>query len=142
MTRRWRLPCFARSVLPVLLLAAACAPATTAPAKPTAPVVSQPAAPAPTTAVTSGSAAAAAPSQPELATTPTVDLKVGVVPNTSFGPFFIAQERGYFQAVGLNVELSPASNLLDQLPALAQGQLQVSTCSSSIGCFNALNRGT
>jgi NitT/TauT family transport system substrate-binding protein len=65
-----------------------------------------------------------------------------VVPNTSFGPFFVAQERGYFQAVGLNVELSPASNLLDQLPALAQGQLQVSTCSSSIGCFNALNRGT
>jgi NitT/TauT family transport system substrate-binding protein len=134
MTRPWRLARAARSLLPVLLLVAACAPAPVAPAKPTA----SPTGPA----VTSAPTAAAAPGKPELATTPTVNLKVGVVPLASFGPFFIAQERGYFEAVGLNVELSSAANLLDQLPALAQGQLHVSTCSSSVGCFNALNRRT
>jgi len=108
--------------------AAPAAPATTAaPAKPQAP----PAAAAP-----------AAPPKPELATTPAINLTVGVLPNAAFGPHFIALERGYFRDVGLNVELVATPSILDQVASLAQGQIQIGACASSIACYNALNRRT
>src|SRR5437016_4296542 len=77
---------------------------------PTAAAASVPSAPV--------AAASAAPSTPALPTTPAVDLKVGVIPQASYGAFFIAQERGYFRELGLNVEFFPTGNLIEQLPAI------------------------
>jgi NitT/TauT family transport system substrate-binding protein len=83
----------------------------------------------------------AAPSQqPTLPTAPVVNLKVGVQPLSGYGPFFIAQERGYFQELGINVEFEVSSNVNELLPALAQGQLHVAECASNVFCFNFLNR--
>src|SRR5215212_4761573 len=73
--------------------------------------------------------AASGPAQPTLPTTPAVNLKVGVLPLTAFGPYFIAQERGYFTDVGLNVEFELGNSVNDLLPSLAQGQLHVGACS-------------
>jgi NitT/TauT family transport system substrate-binding protein len=84
----------------------------------------------------------AAAGQPTLPTTPVVNLKVGVSPLASYGPFFVAQHRGYFRDVGLNVEFEVASSVNELLPSLAQGQLQVGACSSNVFCFNFLNRRT
>src|SRR4051812_737337 len=67
--------------------------------------------------------------QPTLPTTP-VTLKVGVLPLSAFGSYYIAQERGYFRELGLNVEFERGTSVNDLLPSLAQGQLHVGACSS------------
>jgi NitT/TauT family transport system substrate-binding protein len=67
---------------------------------------------------------------------------LGLIPLATSGPFFIAQERGYFREVGLTVEFTPVRNYYETLPAVATGQLQVAPCSSNVGCSNALQRGT
>jgi NitT/TauT family transport system substrate-binding protein len=81
-------------------------------------------------------------SQQPLPTTPVVNLKVGVLPLSAFGSYYIAQERGYFRDVGLNVEFELGTSVNDLLPSLAQGQLHVGACSSNVFCFNFLNRRT
>ncbi|HEY7067354.1 MAG TPA: ABC transporter substrate-binding protein, partial [Chloroflexota bacterium] len=95
---------------------------------------------APTTGTAASAPTAGAADKPALVTTPAVDLKVGVIPQASYAPFFIAQGRGYFQELGLNVEFFPTGNIVDQIPAIAQGQLHVGSCSTGVPCFNALNR--
>jgi NitT/TauT family transport system substrate-binding protein len=111
----------------------AAAPASAA--RPAPPPAAAPAAPA-----ASAPAQAQAPARPELTTSPPVNLTVGVLPTAVFGPQFIAQERGYFKDVGLNVELVATPSLTDQIASLIQGQIQVGGCASNIACFNALNR--
>jgi NitT/TauT family transport system substrate-binding protein len=95
-------------------------------------------------AATAGPLAAGSPaagaSQPTLPTTPVVNLKVGALPVSAYGAHYIAQERGYFRDVGLNVEFESGNSVNDLLPALAQGQIHVSGCSSNVFCFNFLNR--
>ena len=95
-------------------------------------------------AATAGPLAAGSPaagaSQPTLPTTPVVNLKVGALPVSAYGAHYIAQERGYFRDVGLNVEFESGNSVNDLLPALAQGQIQVGGCSSNVFCFNFLNR--
>ncbi len=125
-------------VLLALLLMDGCAPAASpsptalpAPTTPPAALASAPPAAAPT-----------APSQPELTTAPSVALKVGTVPFATNAPLFIAQARGYFTEVGLDVVFSSFNSVTQQVPALAQGQLQVGSCASNAACFNALQRGT
>jgi len=146
MPRSARLMPTATCVL-LALAAIACTPAAAPAAKPAASAPAQPAATQPLPAAQAAAAppapaatAAAAPSRPTLATTPAVDLKVGVIPQASYAPFFIAQNRGYFSELGLNVEFFPTSNILEQLPAIATGQLHAGSCSTGIACFNALNR--
>ncbi|HZS01421.1 MAG TPA: ABC transporter substrate-binding protein [Chloroflexota bacterium] len=145
--------------LAILLVVAACAPAAApAPAQPSkpggsqaagvaagagAPPASAPAAPAaaaPTSAPAAPSAAPAA--QAPLLTTPRVAVKMGTSPVSAYGPFFIAQERGYFSELGLDVELVNTTNTQEQVPALTQGQLHVGSCGATLGCLNALSRRT
>ncbi len=128
----------------VLLALLACGPPTPA---------SQPAAsaPTPTAAGARGGASPAPPASTpsanvpvalDLPTTPVVDLKVGVLPLASFGPLYIAYDRGYFKEVGLNVELVTGMTVNEHIAPLAQGQLHVAGCASNVPCFNALNRQT
>jgi NitT/TauT family transport system substrate-binding protein len=120
-----------RALVALLAMLIACG-GPTAPASkatPASPVTQAPAAAAP----------AAGPVRPELPNTP-VDLKVGIIPLSSSGPNYIAHERGYFQELGLNVELVPTSNVTEQMPPLTQGQLHVGACATNVACFNALHR--
>jgi NitT/TauT family transport system substrate-binding protein len=71
-----------------------------------------------------------------------VAIKMGASPVSAYGPFFIAHERGYFDELGLDVELVNTANTQEQLPALTQGQLHVGSCGATLGCLNALNRRT
>src|SRR5215210_7276281 len=90
------------------------------------------------TGATSAAQAVAPAGKPELPITPLVDLKVGVLPVASFGPFYIAQERGYFKEVGLNVEFLVTGNVNEALASVVTGQLLLGACGNSAGCFNAL----
>jgi NitT/TauT family transport system substrate-binding protein len=127
-------------------LAAACGPAPAAkPAAPAAPpttAASAPAAPPAASApAPAGAPAASTPaSKPILAAAPPLTLKVGVLPVTSWAPLFVAQDRGYFKEVGLDLDLSSFPNYATQVPLLAQGQLHVAGCSNAVICFNAFGR--
>jgi NitT/TauT family transport system substrate-binding protein len=103
------------------------------------PAPAQPAASAP--APGGAQPAAAAPATPALATTPRVTVKVGYLAGTSWGPLFLAQERGYFDEVGLDVESSPFGNYASQVPLIAQGMLHVAGCANAVVCYNAFARG-
>ncbi|MBX5493614.1 MAG: ABC transporter substrate-binding protein [Chloroflexi bacterium] len=80
--------------------------------------------------------------QPTLPVSPVVQVKAGVVPIAAFAPFFIAHDLGYFTELGLDVELVPNASIVELLPALAQGQLQVGGCTPNVACFNFMNRRT
>lgn len=69
-------------------------------------------------------------------------VKVGAAPTMSTAGIFIAKEKGYFDAVGLDVEIVtfPGSGP-EMLPALASNQLQVGAGNISAKMYNAMARG-
>ncbi|HZS00274.1 MAG TPA: ABC transporter substrate-binding protein [Chloroflexota bacterium] len=158
MARRARHDSPARCLFVALVLAiVACAPAgpgaSSAPPAPaataaaTAPPAATASPPAASAAASAGGAGGASPASgtaglAPLPTTPVVSLKAGVVPIAPFAPFFVGRARGYFAEVGLDVEIETAPSVIDLLPALAQGQLQVGACTSNLACLNFLNRRT
>jgi NitT/TauT family transport system substrate-binding protein len=67
-------------------------------------------------------------------------LKVGTKPYLSYAPFFVAEEEGYFSEQGLEIEfieLDPRTTL----PALMQGEVDVTAGLVSAGLLNAIARG-
>ncbi|HZS00808.1 MAG TPA: ABC transporter substrate-binding protein [Chloroflexota bacterium] len=56
-------------------------------------------------------------------------------------PIFIAEDRGYFQEEGLDVDRTPFDSAARMIPALAGGQLDVGGGAISAGLFNAVGRG-
>jgi NitT/TauT family transport system substrate-binding protein len=118
----------------VLLSLAACAPQTppaAAPAKPAAP--SAPAAPAPPAAPPNvGASGAQAP----------INVKYAYAPRLPMVPVFVAEEKGFFTAQGLEVEFVPfAGGSNEMLPPLSQGQLDVAAAGLSAGMVNAAADG-
>lgn len=55
--------------------------------------------------------------------------------------FYIAQERGYFEAYNINVEFVKFSNSDQMLPALAAGKIDVAGGISSASFFNSIAQG-
>ena len=50
-------------------------------------------------------------------------IRVGVVPLISSGPIFVAQAKGFFEKVGLDVELKYFADGALAIPALIAGEL-------------------
>ncbi len=65
-------------------------------------------------------------------------IKLGVLPYVSSAPLYIAQEEGYYAEQNLEVEFVPFDNSSVLLPALEQGQIDVSADSPVAGIFNAM----
>lgn len=74
------------------------------------------------------------------ATAELVPLKVQLLPLLSFGPYFIAQEEGYFAEEGLAVEFVRFERSAEAIPALIQGQLDVIGGTVSFSLLNAIAR--
>src|SRR5262245_17828287 len=72
---------------------------------------------------------------------PRVTLKLGAVGALSDAGIFVALDRGFFKAEGLDVELVTFKNGPQIIPSLATGQIQVSGATVSPSLFNALARG-
>jgi NitT/TauT family transport system substrate-binding protein len=71
-----------------------------------------------------------------------VAVRVGQIGATvGDAPIFIAEDRGYFQEEGLDVERTPFDSAARMIPALAGGQLDVGGGAISAGLFNAVGRG-
>jgi NitT/TauT family transport system substrate-binding protein len=71
----------------------------------------------------------------------TVTLKISMLPFLSYAPVFIALEEGYFAKQGINLELVKFKQSGLTIPALARGDLDVSTDSIGSNLFSAIARG-
>jgi len=68
-------------------------------------------------------------------------IKVVILPYTSFGPFFIAQEEGFFTQQNLEVEFVRSDSGTAPMPQLIQGQIDVLGSGPNVGLFNAIAQG-
>lgn len=68
-------------------------------------------------------------------------IRMGYAPYISAGPYLIAQAKGYFRR--LNIEIVPTSHVDGSLslPSLAAGELDVTGATISAGLFNLMARG-
>ena len=67
-------------------------------------------------------------------------VKVGVNGVSSDVPFFIAQEKGYFEEEDLDVEIVPFERGPQMVAPLAAGQIDVGAGASSASLYNAVTR--
>jgi NitT/TauT family transport system substrate-binding protein len=128
------------ALLAALALGAACAPAAAPPAAVPAAATAPAAAPV---AQVPAQPAAGATAPPTVAAplAPPVDVKMSIFGATTDAGVFIAIERGYFRAEGLNIETVPSDSSLQITPFLASGQIDVAGISQSPALFNAALRG-
>lgn len=113
-----------------LLLAGCGAPATPAPAAPAASPEAT--SPPPTAEPTTAPATSAE----------TPKIVFGYSPFTDYAPFFVAEEKGYFDEMGLDVELIPKSGTAETYQLLAAGQLIAGGSTWGCSFFNAVEQGT
>src|SRR5919198_218146 len=120
--RRRAWPAALPGALALLVVSACSAAGTQAPA---AAVPTQ--APAPAVASTASAASPAA-------------VKVGLLASLTTGPYFIAQERGYFREYGIDASDEVFDTGAKMVPSLATGGLDVGSGAISAGLFNAVSR--
>jgi NitT/TauT family transport system substrate-binding protein len=68
-------------------------------------------------------------------------VKVGAIGSSSDSGIYIALERGYFQAQGLDISIEAIRSATDVLAALATGTIDVAGGGLNAGLYNALRRG-
>jgi len=107
-----------------------------------APAASQPsAAPSAAPPATAPLPAGAASYQPAAPLSPPVRVRLADIQSTSDGGFYLALDKGYFAAEGLDVELIRFDTAATQVSALGTNQLEVGVGSLSAGLMNAAARG-
>jgi len=100
----------------------------TAPALSCAPLATGPALPP--------SADTASPTQAPVATS--ASLKIGFVPVSIYAPIFVAKEKGYYAAQGLDVTLEPLAGGADLVALTANGELQAGAGGAGPAFWNAI----
>jgi|GEM_PF-527482 len=70
-----------------------------------------------------------------------VSLKLGILPFLSHAPLFIAQQEGFFEAQGLDVELVLFTRATDLIPFLLTGDLDAGVVSVTPSVLNSITEG-
>jgi NitT/TauT family transport system substrate-binding protein len=113
------------------------------------PAAPKQAAPAAQPTAAPAQAPAAAPSKPSAPAAtaysptplqPPVEITMGVLGISAEGGSYIAEEKGYFKQEGLEVTITTIANILDVVPALSSGQMDVAQGGLNAGIFNAATR--
>ena len=68
-------------------------------------------------------------------------VKVALAKSVSNGAILIAQARGYFKEMGIDLELQDIDTTSDALTLVAQNQIQIVGGGVSAGYFNVIDRG-
>jgi NitT/TauT family transport system substrate-binding protein len=68
-------------------------------------------------------------------------VKIGMLKTSGSGPAYLAQERGYFAAEGLTVEILPFESAQPIAVALASGDVDVSSTGFTAGFFTLAGQG-
>jgi NitT/TauT family transport system substrate-binding protein len=107
-----------------------------------APAASPPPASAPSSAQpTAPSAAAPTPTSVATSPPPAVTLSTAHTGSLSNLPTYIAIERGYFTAGGLDIQLEQFRSATDEIAPLGTGQLLIGAGGVSVGLLSAIARG-
>lgn len=77
---------------------------------------------------------------PVLPLSPIVKVKLGVAGTLGEAALYMAKDKGYFEAEGLDVELVVMRRFADSLPLLATGDLDFSTGGLNPDVWNAIER--
>lgn len=72
---------------------------------------------------------------------PRAKIRIGVVPLISSGPIFVAQAKGFFEKVGLDVELKFFADGVLAMPSLVAGELDTTVSTLNAGLFNTVSKG-
>jgi NitT/TauT family transport system substrate-binding protein len=128
----------------LLLLGACQAPASAPAAKPPAGGAS-----APAPAAASGSAPAAAAPAPTAGAAPASAAPAGQLEVVRMsdarvlaaGPIYVALEKGYFREQGIDLRLESSAGVADVVAFLATGDLDTASGATTVGLFNAFDRG-
>lgn len=68
-------------------------------------------------------------------------INIGYLPILPSAPIFVAVEKGYFEELGLNVELHSFNSGQFMMPVLATGEIDFGAGQSGTEFFNAVNQG-
>ncbi|MDQ3924722.1 MAG: ABC transporter substrate-binding protein, partial [Actinomycetota bacterium] len=68
-------------------------------------------------------------------------VRVGTAQSASDAAIYIADEKGYFEEQGIQLELIPFRSAAETVPSLGSGDLDVAGGSPSAGMYNAVARG-
>ena len=68
-------------------------------------------------------------------------VKVAYVPIMHFAPLYVAKERGFFDALGLDVQLETVKSGTEAIAFLTEGQIDVGAIAVTAGAWNAFNQG-
>jgi NitT/TauT family transport system substrate-binding protein len=93
-----------------------------------------------TLAVPVGAQSPSAPALPTIPETP-VSLTFLYSPFTDYAPFFVAEDKGYFDALGLDVTLTPKSGSAETSQLLALGQAEAGGDTWGSAFFNSIPQG-
>jgi len=72
---------------------------------------------------------------------PRTKLRLGVVPLISSGPIFLAQAKGFFEKVNLDVEVKYFADGVLAMPALVAGEIDATVATLNAGLFNIVAKG-
>jgi NitT/TauT family transport system substrate-binding protein len=123
----------------ILLLAGCQAPAAPAlTAKP--PAAGAGSGAVPTAGAVSGQAAAA-PTAAPAAGGPLEVVRMSDAKVLATAPVYVALEKGYFREQGIDLQLETTAGAADVVPFLATGDLDVALGATTVGLFNAFDRG-
>ena len=68
------------------------------------------------------------------------EVSVGITNSASDAPFYVADQKGYFEDAGLKVEFLPFDSAAKMIAPLGAGQLDVGAGAPSAGFYNAVSR--
>ena len=68
-------------------------------------------------------------------------LRVGSVPRGNIAPLYVADELGFFRAVGLAIDVHLLSETTQTVPLLAASRIDVSLSGATPALFNAIAQG-
>src|SRR5262245_59272052 len=91
--------------------------------------------------VLAGLGAAAAVATPIHARSASTKLSFLYLPIADYAPFFVAKEKGYFEQLGLDVDLLPKDATSETIPLIASGKVAAGGSSWSASVFNAASMG-
>lgn len=94
-----------------------------------------------TVGVLVGAVGAAAGSSALAPLSPPVKIWIAEDGSPSGAGFYIAKEKGYFAALGIEADIRPFESSKDMLPAIALDEVQVAGGITSAALFNAVARG-
>ncbi|RAI41421.1 ABC transporter substrate-binding protein [Rhodoplanes roseus] len=72
---------------------------------------------------------------------PRTKMRIGIVPLISSGPIFVAQAKGFFDKVGLDVEIRYFNDGVLAMPALVAGEIDATVATLNAGLFNTVSKG-